>query len=209
MENMNDYIDKVVVEVMDSIKHNEVTILTGRNAGGKSLIRKQLIFQIASAVGKDYKKTFIPQASQEIRTASQPSMGALSGVAHDLEWLATSTNTLYTLEHVFAHRDKADYIVIDEPEIGMGEELQLGIADYLNDEIAKVKALGKGCLIICHSRLIAQNVVHDNFINMEGMSEDEWLNRIPKKISITEFKEFSDKLFETVRDRQNANRKKN
>ena len=91
----------------------------------------------------------------------------------------------------------------------MGEELQLGIADYLNDEIAKVKALGKGCLVICHSRLIAKNVVHDNFINMEGMSEDEWLNRVPKKISIEEFKEFSSKLFETVRDRQNANRKKN
>ena len=43
---VNDYIDKVVVDVMDRIKHNEVTILTGRNAGGKSLIRKQLIFQI-------------------------------------------------------------------------------------------------------------------------------------------------------------------
>ena len=209
MENMNDYIDKVVVDVMDRIKHNEVTILTGRNAGGKSLIRKQLIFQIASAVGKDYKKTSIPHASQELRTASQPSMGALSGMAHDLEWLATSDNTLSTLEHVFAHREKADYIVIDEPEIGMGEELQLGIADYLNDEIAKVKALGKGCLVICHSRLIAKNVVHDNFINMEGMSEDEWLNRVPKKISIEEFKEFSSKLFETVRDRQNENRKKN
>lgn len=205
---ISDYIDSVVVGAMDRIKHNEVTILTGRNAGGKSLIRKQLVFQIGEAVGKDYKKTFIPHASQELRTASQPSMGALSGMAHDLEWLATSYNTLSTLEHVFAHREKADYVVIDEPEIGMGEELQLGIADYLNDEIAKLKALGKGCLIICHSRLIAKNVIHDNFINLDGMTEDEWLNRVPKKISIQEFRDFSNALFENVRDRQNANRKK-
>ena len=93
--------------------------------------------------------------------------------------------------------------------MGRQDDYNICIADYLNDEIAKVKALGKGCLIICHSRLIAKNVIHDNFINMEGMSEDEWLNRIPKKISIEEFKEFSNNLFGTVRDRQNANRKKN
>lgn len=198
---------EAIVETMDSIKHNEVTILTGRNAGGKSLIRKQLIFNIARALDKEVKKTFIPHASQEIRTASQPSMGALSGMAHDLEWLATSDNTLSTLEHVFQHNEKADYIIIDEPEIGIGEELQLGIADYLNDEIAKVKAMGKGCLVICHSRIIASNVIHDNFINLEGMTEDEWNNRVPQKISVTDFKEFATGLFRAVRDRQNSNRK--
>jgi hypothetical protein len=196
---MEEHIERLV-EAMHSIKHDEVTILTGRNAGGKSLIRKQLIFQIAKALDKDVKKTSIPHASQEIRTRSNPGMGALSSMAHDLEWLATSDNTLDTIEKVFAHLEKADYIVIDEPEIGMGEELQLGLADYLNEEIAKVKALGKGCLVICHSRIIAKNVVHDKFINLEGMSEDEWLNRTPQKISVEDFKKFASDLFIAIRD---------
>ncbi len=202
---MNAHIERVI-EVMDLINPTEVTILTGRNAGGKSLIRKQIRFNVAEALGKDAKKLHIPHASQEIRTASQPSMGALSGMAHDLEWLATSHSTVSTIEQVFKHTEKADYIIIDEPEIGMGEELQLGMVDYLNEEIAKVKALGKGCLIICHSRIIAGGVKHDNFVNLEGMTEDEWLNRVPQKISVADFKEFAMDLFKAVRDRQNANR---
>ena len=203
MINMEEHIARLI-DTMDLIKPNEVTILTGRNAGGKSLIRKQLRFRIASALDKDAKKVFIPHASQEIRTASQPGMGALSGMGHDLEWLATSDCTLDTIEKVFKHTEKADYIVIDEPEIGMGEELQLGVADYLNEEIAKVKAMGKGCLVICHSRIIASNVVHDKFINLEGMTEEEWLTRVPQKISVGEFKEFAKDLFVAIRDKQNG-----
>lgn len=204
---MEDYIDKLV-GLGEQIKHNEVTILTGRNAGGKSLLRKQLPFFIAEAVGKEPKKVLIPHASQELRTASQPSMGALSGMAHDLEWLATSDSTIDCIEKVFKHGEKADFIVIDEPEIGLGEELQLGLIDYLNEETAKLKEMGKGCLIICHSRLIAKNLNHDNFVNLEGMSEDEWINRVPEKISVEDFKKFANDLFRAVRDRQNNNKKK-
>lgn len=199
---MDEHITRLV-EVMDSIKHDEVTILTGRNAGGKSLIRKQIRFRVASALDKEAKKVFIPHASQEIRTSSNPNLGALSSMGHDLEWLATSDCTLDTLEKVFDHTEKADYIIIDEPEIGMGEELQLGVADYLNEEIAKAKTLGKGVLVICHSRIIAKNVIHDTFINLEGMTEEEWLSRVPQKISVTDFKAFATGLFKAVRDRQN------
>jgi len=205
---MDEHITRLV-DVMDTIKHDEVTILTGRNAGGKSLIRKQLVFRIAKALDKEPKNVFIPSASQELRTKSQPSMGALSSIGHDLEWLATSDSTVHSLEQVFKyHTEKADYVIIDEPEIGIGEELQLGIADYLNEEIAKLKAMGKGCLIICHSRLIAKNVVHDTFINLEGMTEEEWLNRVPQKISVEDFKAFATGLFSAIGDRERENKEK-
>lgn len=36
-------------------------------------------------------------------------MGALSGMAHDLEWLATSYNTISTIDKVIV--DDADYII--------------------------------------------------------------------------------------------------
>ena len=186
----------------DSIKINEVTILTGRNAGGKSLVRRLLRDSIATQLCK--KKVFIPHASQELRTKSNPEMGGLSGITHDVEWLATSHNTISTIEKVFTYKD-ADYIVIDEPEIGIGEELQLGLIDFIND---KTKEFGKGVLIITHSRVTALGLKHDKFINLEGMSFDEWISREPEKISVYQFNEYSTGLFKAIRDRINTNKSK-
>lgn len=199
--NFEQHIDHIN-EVTDKINYDNITILTGRNAGGKSLIRKVLRNNIMEKTGKS--KVFIPHASQELRTKSNPEMGALSGMGHDLEWLATSHNTISTLDQVIS-RD-ADYIVIDEPEIGIGEELQLGLADYINEKLKDRKC---GVLIITHSRLSVTNIKHDDFINLEGMTEEEWLNRTPTKVSVEEFKEFSNGLFKTVRDRINSNKAKN
>ena len=131
-------------------------------------------------------------------------MGALSSMAHDLEWLATSKNTLHGIEMIFSDRYKPDYIIIDEPEIGMGEELQLGLAEWLNEKIAGTTC---GVLVITHSKNIVNYLRHDKFINLEGMNVTEWLNRKPQKISIEDFTKFSDELFEAIRDRINENKK--
>lgn len=202
---MEEYIDKLVNILYNEIDATKVTILTGRNAGGKSLIRKQLVFPISKQLDK--KKVNIPHASQQLRTDSQPELGAFSGFAHDLPWLATSDTTITTIENVFKLKETADYLVIDEPEIGLGEELQLGLCDYLNEQIEECKKLGKGVLIICHSRIIANNINHDVFINLEGMTKDEWVNRVPEKISVSDFNEFAKTMFAAVRDRQNSNKK--
>lgn len=119
-----DYLDSLV-DIIDSIDPTKITILTGRNAGGKSLIRKLMFTKIRKLSGKD--KVRIPHASQQLRTEVNPDLGALGSFAHDLEWLATSTSTISNIEKVLKEED-ADYLVIDEPEIGVGEELQLGLA---------------------------------------------------------------------------------
>lgn len=196
---MEEYID-YLVNISDSIDPTKITILTGRNAGGKSLIRKLLSESLRIKLNK--KKVLIPHASQEIRTKTISSMGALGSMTHDMEWLATSKNTLYTINHILK-MNNVDYFVIDEPEIGCGEELQLGMCDYLNEKFKDIKT---GCLIITHSKNIVKNLNHDIFINLEKMSEQEWLDRIPKKISIEDFDKFSTELFETLRDRINRNK---
>jgi len=198
--NYEQHID-TIGEIADRINLDKITILTGRNAGGKSLVRKVLRQNVMDKNRKS--KVFIPHASQELRTKSNPEMGALSGMAHDLEWLATSHNTISTIDKVIV--DDADYIIIDEPEIGIGEELQLGLADYINEKLKDRKC---GVLIITHSRTSVRNIKHDDFINLEGMSEDEWVNRTPEKISIEDFKKFSSDLFIAVRDRINTNKAK-
>lgn len=198
--NYEQHIDSIG-EIADRINLDKITILTGRNAGGKSLVRKVLRQNVMDKTGKT--KVFITHASQELRTKSNPEMGALSGMAHDLEWLATSHNTISIIDKVIV--DDADYIIIDEPEIGIGEELQLGLADYINEKLKDRKC---GVLIITHSRLSVKNIKHDDFINLEGMSEDEWVNRAPEKISVEDFKKFSNDLFIAVRDRINTNKAK-
>jgi ABC-type Mn2+/Zn2+ transport system ATPase subunit len=120
-----------------------------------------------------------------------------------LEWLATSQNTIHTIDCVFNSKNP-DFIVIDEPEIGLGEELQLGMAEYLNE---KIKAVTCGVLIITHSKHIVKNLIHDDFINLEKMNETDWLNREIKPVAVAEFKEYAESLFIAIRDRINSNKK--
>lgn len=197
---MEEYLNKIG-ELPYKMDFSNVTILTGRNAGGKSLIRKQLVFALSEKLNIPLNKLFIPHASLQLRTEVKPEMGALSQIAGDLPWLASSSSTVDVIKRVFSTKDKANYIIIDEPEIGLGIPLQLGLCDYINEQIEECKKLGKGVLIITHSKTIVENIKHENFINLEDMSEYEWLTHIPKKISLEEFEKFSDDLFTTVRDR--------
>ena len=121
----------------------------------------------------------------------------MSSFAHDLSWLATSENTLHGIKQMYKG-ENTDYIILDEPEIGLGEELQLGLADWLNKQ-----SINHGVLYICHSRLLARNLDFDNFINLDGMSYSEWIDRIPVPISLEDFSENVKKLSNVIKERQN------
>lgn len=193
---LEDYIDYLVT-IAENIDYTGVTVLTGGNAKGKSLIRKTINSVLMDKLNK--RKVIVPHASQEVRTSSYASLGAMSSFAADMNWLATSYNTINIIQKTLAVKG-ADYFVIDEPEIGLGEELQLGLVDYLNKTLP---TLNTGCLIICHSRLMVKHLKHDNFVNLEGMSENQWVNRIPVKLTLEDFEKESSALFEAVRDRLN------
>jgi energy-coupling factor transporter ATP-binding protein EcfA2 len=195
-----DYVDKLI-DITNSINITKKTLLTGRNAGGKSFIRKMLTSIIHNKYKLEGKKALVLQASQELRTKSNPELGAMSSFAHDLEWLATSSNTLNCLQQVINKKDKASYIIIDEPEIGLGEELLMGVCDWLNNELGSVDC---GVLITSHSRtFIDYCTVCDEWVNLEGLTKFEWLCRVPKQLDVEEFKEFSLGLFRCIRDRLN------
>lgn len=199
-EDYEDYVDKLI-DITNSINITKKTLLTGRNAGGKSFIRKLLTSIIHNKYKLEGKKAAVLQASQELRTKSNPEFGAMSSFAHDLEWLATSDNTLNCLQQVINKKDKASYIIIDEPEIGLGEELLLGVCDWLNNELGSVDC---GVLITSHSRtFIDYSTVCDEWINLEGLTKFEWLYRVPEQLDVEEFKEFSLGLFKCIRDRLN------
>ena len=64
MNKYEDYIEKLVT-MSESIKKDKITILTGKNAGGKSLIRKVVTGDVRKTAGSK-----VYHASQELRTKS-------------------------------------------------------------------------------------------------------------------------------------------
>lgn len=180
----------------------QVTILTGSNGSGKSLIRGQLPMRLREHPGKPR----LIHASQELRTASNSSLGAMSSFAHDLPWLPTSVMTIHTIKQVMKHAE-GNYLVIDEPEIGCGEETVMAMAAWLNDQLSARPASCWGVLIITHSRYMVQNLRHDYFFNLDGYDTAEaWLNRplIPTDLAALE----ENPLFGFIRDLEKEKRGK-
>lgn len=192
------------------LKFNGITILTGNNGSGKSLIRKQLPFKIQKFFKKDNIediKGYIKSISMDTRTASRPEFGALSTSLHDVDWLNTSMQTVTLIDSLLDNITKSDntqYVVLDEIEIGLSEETMLALVLHLNKKLKKLitNKYIIGVLIITHSRIVVKNLESDYFINMENLSKDEWLNR---KIIPTNLKELKEnKLFDYIRQKNKS-----
>ncbi len=199
---------KRTIKYFEGLEPEGVTVLTGTNGSGKSLIRKQMPFAVQQWYElEDVKETkgMIKSTSMDARTGSRPELGALSSIMNDVDWVATSQNTFGCVEKMFnavEKDEKTKYLIVDEFEIGLGEETVLAIVQYMNERIKKLMdAHLEGAIVITHSRLGVQHLVHDHFVNLDGMTEDEWLNR---EVIPTDLKKLdNNELFFYIRDKQN------
>jgi len=194
-----------MVDYYSNLEPEGITVLTGTNGSGKSLIRKQIPFAVKQWYDlKDVADTkgMIKSTSMDARTSSNPEWGGLSGIMRDTEWIATSQNSFSSIKGVInaANTDKkTKYLIIDEFEIGCSEETILAIVLYLNKEIKKLmKKHLEGAIIITHSRLGVKNLKFDHFVNLDGLTKDEWLNREVKPTDLKELEE--NELFFYIRD---------
>ena len=198
-EALNKHIDHIL-DICDSIPTDKITILTGGNALGKSLIRKQLAFYISNKKDIPANKAVI-SVSMQTRTESRPEYSALSGMNHDLPWCSTSDSTINLLNGMLSHA-KNKFIVIDELEIGMSREVQAGVCHMLNEKFPDILKNNYGILVITHSEDVVKNLNHDNFINIEGMSEEQWLTRDIIPVEPKDLESWATALFKAVRDRE-------
>lgn len=197
---LNKHIDRLVNIISSVPVGGRVSLLTGSNGSGKSLIRKQLPFHIGRQTGKEPGKA-VASTSMELRTGSNPEWGALSSIMRDFELNPTSLETFHQIENILGVKDR--YIVIDEPEIGMGEELVMSLVDYLNERIPKMDKSVCGIMVITHNRYIVENLNHDHFMNTDGLkTKQAWLDRKLEPVDLEKFKK--NDLFYAIRDRQNA-----
>ncbi len=182
------YVDEQVERIRDVLWEipldSSIKLLTGKNGSGKSLIRNQLI----NRVSKECSGKLI-HTSQELRTTSNPSLGALSGIFHDNPLLPTSLTTIYHIENACnTAKDGDNMLVIDEPEIGCGEETVLALCKWLNEDIFKNK-IKAGILIITHNRYLIKNLKYNHFYNLDGYkTKKEWIERKIKPTNLKKLK---------------------
>lgn len=133
-EILDEHIDKLL-DVINSIKENRLTVIVGANGTGKSLIRKQLNIRLI----KDYDehRNMVRHISQQLRTELRSDMGALACIGMDSPTDPTSISSYDLINSVMNYdmESKKYYIVLDEAEIGMSEESILGLLNYLDSKV--------------------------------------------------------------------------
>ena len=218
-ENIDAHIDRII-DVVDEIVENgigKVTVLTGGNACGKSVIRKLLPGSLSGKLGIDKGEAghLVCSTSMQLRTSGSSNYGIIaSGMARmsaDLPWLSTSEQTVNLVQQLFDNcvkvedESKKKFIVIDELEIGMSKETQLGACIWLNKIIKENKEKILGVLVITHSDTVVQNIESDNFINIDGMNREEWITREITPVMPDELSAWATALFCGIRDREKKN----
>lgn len=199
----NEHIDRLI-DLADQILPGKVTILTGGNATGKSVIRKILWQKLAGKLGLEFgtDKSLISEISMMKRCGLDYSCGI--NFTRDTEWSATSENSFNLVTNILDDNMAGRFIVLDEPEIGFSEEAQLTLALYLNQRAPTVLQKNHGILVITHSRIMVREIQSDVFLNIEGLTRDEWLAREIKPFDIKKFSEEAMELFVAIRDRSKS-----
>lgn len=189
-----EYADQCIDNIIDAlgqIKAHKITILTGDNASGKSLVRKQVWEAIERDTGK---RVITADSSMERRTGLHSELGGGGVFVRDTAWSATSENSIHFIKCVLQATER--YVVIDEPEIGCSLSLQASIGEYLNKVLPEVLGKNYGIMIITHSKEIVKRLTcADTFINLQKRTKDEWLNMEPEVIDLDEFLAKSSALF--------------
>lgn len=191
---------EIIKNCMKQIESDKITILTGSNGSGKSLIRQQLAFKFAKELDCSPHGLTI-DVSMAKRTASNPDLGALASFMADDPTEPTSLATFYHIQTLFnsigPEHDWYPYIILDEPEIGMSKESQLGLASYLKENKETILHNSKGMCIITHSEFLVKELESiSTFLNMDGYeTADKWINRtiIPTDFDVLQKK--SSELF--------------
>lgn len=185
-----------IIEVAESIQPNRLTILTGSNGNGKSFIRKLMNSKMGEKFPDRNVKHLVTEISMQKRTdVNNPLMGSGFGFTFfDNPQYPTSISTYNLIDRLLHScvdsenkRDKT-YIIIDEPEIGMTDESQLGIALFLKRRLSEILENSLGIMIITHSKFVVRELKDnaDFFYTDYDMTADEWLER---KIIPTDFED--------------------
>jgi len=157
-----------------------VLVVVGSNASGKSFLRRYVTATLHE------KKIEVIALSHELRTKG----GMMAALVYgDEAWQSTGAITAQTFisgVRTVRGRTAPCVAIWDEPEIGMGEELQTGCADWLFSQLRDWPPQLQGIIVMTHSRIWARRAMDfpkARFLSLDGHRKVEgWLGREVKPV---------------------------
>lgn len=206
---LDEHINKLI-NIVNSIEENKLTVLVGANGTGKSLVRKQLNLRLMK--DHDSNRSMIRHASQQLRTELRSDLGALACIGMDSPTDPTSIASYDCVKMVIDYdMSKKYYIVLDEAEIGMSEDSVRGLINYLDKNMDNLLKNTLGVLIITHSSSIAEHFVkkykcafYNLGYNYVGTDIDEWLMRFIEPTDFDWLHDWSLALYRRVNERSES-----
>ena len=153
----------------------QLLLVTGNNASGKSVFRR-----LCQSFLRDEGEVI--HLSQQGRAKGGIERVFIYGNEEDEATGIISANCLIKAFRTSRGREKPHILVFDEPEIGMGEEAQIGAATFIKEQFDDIPKHLMGIVIMTHSRhvvTILKDVPHCGFIHLGNTykTADEWLSR--------------------------------
>lgn len=193
-----------IIDVYSSIPFDgSISMLTGSNGSGKSLIRSQLRFRDEMGWSGGKRGKTLAHCSMSLRTGLSDGTGS-AAFTHDTPWDPTSVSTLHFIKCA-SNSIHGGYLVLDEIEVGCSEETQMGLVNWINANLRERLKGTLGCMVITHSRYVVANLKFDNWFNLDGYeTAEEWLNREIVAVDIEQLQKDSHELFQYINKLKNG-----
>ena len=153
-----------------------ILVVTGQNAAGKSLLRRYLQMTLK----RDYEMEVI-HLSQEGRSTGGIERAFIYGSEGYESTGAMTAKTFIVGMKTMRKRERPHVVIWDEPEIGMGDELQLGTANWFCSQLEDWPEHLQGIVLLTHSRYFVRRVMEfpgARWLSLDGIKTPEaWLDR--------------------------------
>ena len=164
----------------------KLIIITGSNASGKSLLRR-----VVSNNGRK-NNLLVADLSHERRTTQDITRAFLYGDENSDSTGNITANSLIGLFRSSAGWTENHLLIIDEPEIGLGEEAQMGMGIYIREKLELASDKLQNIVIFTHSRHILEELnkikhhyhhVGDKYKNIEEFNNRELIPLSPVQLN--------------------------
>ena len=187
-----------IARILDAIPMDgSISVLTGDNATGKSLVRSQLNFKVR----KIDKSKNVVHSSMALRTGTHSHLGGLGVMLRDADWDSTSYSTYKSIQKAIISLS-GSYLCLDEIEIGCSAETIMGMVAHLNESLRSAMKGSLGCLVITHHPYVVRHLDFDNWFSLDGYERaGDWLHRPQEPRDIKHFVERHEAMSKVVHGR--------
>ncbi|MBY3432814.1 hypothetical protein HFN89_01320 [Rhizobium laguerreae] len=198
---------EVLPSLFEEGQNPRVLLITGENGGGKSLaveILRQVSHDIAQAEGG---KLEVLDIGMKRRVAAGIERSFIFG--HETTESTGNVSIRVALRGVANSRDRdhPHWLILDEPDIGVGDGYHAAIGEYLADFANTLHPACMGFAVVTHSRAIARELIAAGASSLRVGADlrpvGEWLSDGDRPKSVADLLALQSVVSET---RSNVNR---